>query len=474
MGKNKVKTFASDLAVLPGMVPRTVVAEMLTLLRGNEDATKANGHTTIKLDAEPDSVDGMTSQEMFLDNDSLRNNRPSKEGGFEQENMEERRELRAQLRQLTDPYVEKITNFLHKWYGADKCNKGNGRTCTACYSLIRRYRAGERQSHAPHNDKHSYITVVVSLTDYGKEYNGGLYVSTKNSERNYVQLDRGDAVIHQGDLHHGVKVLDHRDDGMPSERWSWIMWIRDSDTCEDHEAEWYEKCAEEGNPTCMYLKATHLNNAVDVVNWNQKASDAGHSQASVKLGYAYLKVLPSHLEFDIEKAENLFTEAIKSSNEPDGHYGLAQVLLAKVSMNIMNSSNKQQASKEALASPMIAEVVTHLEEAVKSGHPFAMFNLGICHLYGYCQKDGRRDPDLAAEWFEASGLPEGFFAKSLHAGSVGRKEEAEMWLQRAKLLGYGSQWRQPARERTGSGGSSGAKLNMKWFKLPTGELPEQF
>jgi len=170
----------------------------------------------------------------------------------------------------------------------------------------------------------------------------------------------------------------------------------------------------------------------------------------------------------------LFTEAIKSSNEPDGHYGLAQVLLVKISIKIMNHSNKQQASKEALASPMIAEVITHLEEAVRSGHPFAMFNLGICHLYGYCRKDGRRNPDLAAEWFEASGLPEGLFAKSLHASSVGREEEAEMWRKRAQLLGFGSFWRAQAREKTGSGGSSGAKLNMKWFTLPTGELPQQF
>jgi len=69
MGKNNASTFSSDLAVLPGIIPRSVVAEMLTLLRGNEDATNAKGRTTIQLDADPDSVDGMTSQEIFLDND---------------------------------------------------------------------------------------------------------------------------------------------------------------------------------------------------------------------------------------------------------------------------------------------------------------------------------------------------------------------------------------------------------------------
>ena len=199
MGQNNANSsISSDLAVLPSIVPRSVVAEILTLLRGNEDATIANGHTTLELDKDPDSVDGMTSQEIFIDNDSLRANQPSKGGGFYREDMEERRELRAKLRALTDPYTEKITSFLHKWYGKEKCDKGKGRSCTACYSLIRRYRAGERQSHAPHHDKHSYITVVVSLSDYGNEYTGGLFVSTKNSDRNYVQLNRGDAVAHQG------------------------------------------------------------------------------------------------------------------------------------------------------------------------------------------------------------------------------------------------------------------------------------
>ena len=186
----------SDLVVLPGLLPRSVVAEMLTLLRGHEDADQANGRTTIVLDDDPDSVDGMTSQEIFLDNDSLRQGQPSK--GNPNENMNERRELRAKLRALTDKYSYGIlTPFLEKWYGKEKCGK-DGRHCTPCYSLIRRYRAGERQSHAPHNDGHSFVTVVVSLTDYGREFTGGLYVSTKNSERNYVKLNRGDAVVHQG------------------------------------------------------------------------------------------------------------------------------------------------------------------------------------------------------------------------------------------------------------------------------------
>ena len=186
----------SELVVLPGFVPRSVVAEMLTLLRGHEDADTAGGKTTIVLDDDPDSVDGMTSQEIFVDNDSLRAGQLSK--GDPNENMQERKVLRDKLKALTDRYShELLMPFLQEWYGTQKCGRP-GRTCTPCYSLIRRYRAGERQTHAPHHDAHSFVTVVVSLTDYGREYNGGLYVSTKNSEKNFVKLNRGDAVVHQG------------------------------------------------------------------------------------------------------------------------------------------------------------------------------------------------------------------------------------------------------------------------------------
>jgi hypothetical protein len=151
---------------------------------------------------------------------------------------------------------------------------------------------------------------------------------------------------------------------------------------------------------------------------------------------------------------------------------ICPLIWIRPSICLLKRSNRLM--NRTLVSPLVLEAIVHLEEAARSGHVFAMFNLGISHLYGYGRTDGRRDPDLAAEWFEASGLPEGLFAKSLHASSVGRKEEAEMWRSRASLLGFGSSWRKHARERTGSGGSSGAKLNLKWPPLPTGETPQEF
>jgi len=271
--------------------------------------------------------------------------------------------------------------------------------------------------------------------------------------------------------------LDRRDDGGPSERWSWIMWFRDSDICEDHSAEWHRGCAKRGNPTCMYLYATKQATPDGNLMWNRKASDAGHAQASVKLAYAYLKVLPSHLAFNANRAKELFATAIRSSGEPDGYYGMASLLLAQAQIRILSQPSpeaKQRAAIEAQGSTLVIKAIRHLENAARGGHAFAMFNLGICHTYGYGTKDGVRDAELAAQWFEASGLPEGLFAKSLYLDAIGRKKESETYRRKAAVLGFGSPWRKDAREQTGNGGSAGPKLNLKWPHLPGGMVPPEW
>ena len=58
---------------------------------------------------------------------------------------------------------------------AERC--AGDRACTPCSSLIRRYREGERRSHAPHEDSEAFATVVVSLANAGDEFEGGLYVA---------------------------------------------------------------------------------------------------------------------------------------------------------------------------------------------------------------------------------------------------------------------------------------------------------
>jgi hypothetical protein len=66
-----------------------------------------------------------------------------------------RNPLRQQLRALTQPILDEVlTPFVRQHYPV-ACGKGAGRRCTPCYSLVRRYRRDERQSHATHHDGHA-------------------------------------------------------------------------------------------------------------------------------------------------------------------------------------------------------------------------------------------------------------------------------------------------------------------------------
>jgi hypothetical protein len=80
----------------------------------------------------------MSTQEIFLDNDNLRRGEPSK--GVYPEDTVQRSELRQKLRKLLDPILDgKITPYVRQRY-AERCGEEKpGRSCTPCYSLIRRY-----------------------------------------------------------------------------------------------------------------------------------------------------------------------------------------------------------------------------------------------------------------------------------------------------------------------------------------------
>lgn len=73
----------------------------------------------------------------------------------------QRQPLRQRLQALTQPVLDQvITPFIEQQY-PDTCGKGLGRKCTPCYSLVRRYRRLERQSHATHRDGHAVSSDVL-------------------------------------------------------------------------------------------------------------------------------------------------------------------------------------------------------------------------------------------------------------------------------------------------------------------------
>ena len=58
-------------------------------------------------------------------------------------------------------------------------------------------------------------------------------------------------MVHQSSLLHGVRVYDLEDAPEATERFSWILWYRDSAKCEDYSHEWFARCASEGDAMCQ-------------------------------------------------------------------------------------------------------------------------------------------------------------------------------------------------------------------------------
>ena len=121
--------------------------------------------------------------------------------------------------------------------------------------------------------------------------------------------------------------------------------------------------------------------------------------------------------------------------------------------------------------PRVVEAVQHLEAAAWLGHAYAQFNLGMVHTYGYAT--GVVNGTLAGDWFEASGLPEGYYLAAQQAKAVGNRARYQWCGQRAQALGFAAPWRTRAREATGSGGAAGVSLNLPWPPARDGRQPPQ-
>ena len=457
----------AKLSVLPSLVDQKSVDKMLGLLRNHSS-----------LDQDPDTVDAMPTYELFMESPELDSGMAGmKVLDSDPTSLAQRRALRKQIMSITKPILEeRITPFVRSLY-PEACSKGPERTCTPCYSLIRRYKHNERQSHAIHHDGHALVTVVVSLSDYGSEYRGGLYVSSQNGQKAFLALNKGDAVVHQSLLSHGVQVYNLQDRPTETERWSWILWYRDSDTCEDHSAEWFASCAADGNPLCEHLHATKVGNipgitqeqaVQQIIKLNIAAAKGGVGIAAMKIARAYLHMLPSFLPYDEEKAKEYFQMAVEYRN-PEGNFGFAQLITASTAkVEKENQDDMDQNWKDS----QLKEAIRHLEEGALLGHAFSMFNLGIAHAFGY--GTGRYDYDLAGEWLEKSGIPEGYYVASVQAGAAGDVKRQKMLEEKAIALGHGQPWRKQARGHTGSGGAGGVELDMMWPTNMHGRVPPQF
>ena len=217
---------------------------------------------------------------------------------------------------------------------------------------------------------------------------------------------------------------------------------------------------------CQQLHATKVGNipglsgkevAQQVLEWNQLAAEGGAGMAAVKMARAHLKLLPSDIAYNETEAERYYRLAIQS-RDPDGHYGMASLLLQRLQNNL-----------QVTPDCVLRHAVWHLEEAARLGHAFAQFNLGMAHTFGYGVS--AINTTLAAEWFVASGLPEGYYVAYFQAASIGDQARMKLYQERAQVLGMDHPWRQKARQHTGSGGAAGVDLNLPWPASPDGRQP---
>ena len=493
---------SSKFAVFPSLATRDEVAA----IRG---AIQARG-PSLAFNMEPNTVDAMPQQEIYLhqgerfsgnEKDDDQDDRLGSDPTFSTRTAKaERRAFRGELRELMKPIEDRITAVIQARF-PKVCGPHSrpGRKCTPCYSKIRRYLPGGRQSHAMHRDGQSLVTVVTSLSDYETEYYGGLYVAagganaadafhsgtnagdgaTGAGARRAIALNRGDSVIHQSDLLHGVQVQDDPETGLRGARWSWILWFKDSNTCEAHGHEWSEDCALAGNPICEYMMgwrlftnptmSAHQINA-DSAMWKLKSAQHGLPEAMFYAGRSALgsaSIPPSPTLGDFSGVVRWLSKAINEAGYADAAYQLGHLMLlgkvdegeydhllldgngsdgenagACAAADVDGSSKPGVPGAKALA---LFELAAAGDSSTFGGTSFAQYNLGVATLYGFAGR--RRDPVEAAAWFEASGLPEGMMAYSLYLKGLGRTAEATLAQDRARQMGFGDLERPNKRDK---------------------------
>ena len=438
----------SSFFVLPSLLSRKQVKQLRKLLK---DTTP---------DMDSDSVDKMPTLELVLErNGSIEQamELPGKEDLRSPSIAKKRQLMRKRVAAITQPIMhERITPFVRARY-PQLCGQSAARACTPCHSIVRRYMPGERRTHDMHFDLHAAVTVVVSLSDYGTEHRGGLQIQAAGGATAQVlPLKRGDAVVHESDLQHGVRMPD--DDGS---RWSWILWYLDSERCDAFVDEWHRGCAESGSSLCQYLHSLRLGGKVraelweestklsamvdasgavingddaskldkakaaalvEAANWARLAAQSGLGRAMDH--YAMLLRSGKGVAKDEVAASVWLRRAINASNEARAHCHLGQMLSEGTAFPTTPLGDGQ------------AEALAHFRAAAHGGSHLCHYNVGVCHLSG--SGGAVRDKELARRWFERANTGDAMHAAAAIHAEAGRLEEAERWLRRAESAGVAS------------------------------------
>ena len=375
----------SRFHVLPSLVARGDVADLREVLAG---AT---------FDTDADTVDGMATYEFVLEvNGSWHNAARVK---YEAPHVAtERAELRPYLSERMRPHMQRLTDVVRGLYKADCA------TCTPCHSIVRRYARGERRQHRLHVDQKAFVSAVVSLSDHGVEYAGGLRVASAGTPPRVLPLARGDAVVHRSDLLHDVLLPEDEGD-----RWSWITWFDDREQCDNDGQRWFGDCAEDGQPLCQYLLARSLSSRGEdsqALVWMRRAAEAGLGMAMNSHAVDLRSM--GHLERAAgrtaqaarldDAAERLFRGA---SDDADARCNLGQLLYERADKAPSSGgASGAAASGGAPREAQLVEAVAHFRAAASLGSSDCAYNLAVALLKGLGGET--RNPYEALGWLRAS------------------------------------------------------------------------
>jgi len=212
--------------------------------------------------------------------------------------------------------------------------------CRSCVSLVRRYQAGERMSHPAHYDRQAFITAMISLTSSGTDFTGGLYVRSLPGTEQFVDTQAGEAIIHQSDLEHGVKV--HK-----GVRYSWIIWFQDRSQCSSSpNPDWFIDSAIHVDPIAIYnLGAVLTEGEHEKQDYEERvgfkaflqAAETGYARAQFKVGNAYYSgkgvdqnYTAAHYWYEKAAKQNLSIAAYNLARMYDNGFGTERDLIVAV------------------------------------------------------------------------------------------------------------------------------------------------
>ena len=414
----------ATLYLLENMISNEESKEMLNLLR------------EVEFDQDLDSVDGMSTFEFYIY--SHKDAYPSGKPDSLEHVRRSRENVRSKLRKITDVITQRVEEKVNMLY-KNKCGESS---CHVCYSFVRRYLDSERTTHRDHLDIKSLITVVISLNQYGGDYVGGLYVrSGGSSERHFVPLFPGEAVVHSSDILHGVcnrsdvefsfshllTRITIQVDVLRGRRWSFIMWLANDPHCDPkHSRHWHIKEAKQGNPMAMFLHAKRVplysSSSSDSLEearvMMKRAAESGFARAMNEYGM-WCREGTNGVEKNVEEAKFWFKSAILLGEE-DAALNLGQILLRENN---------------------ITGAVDLFRIAAQNGSSAASMNLGVAHIKGAggCE----RNLTKAMIWFRDSKSAEGLWQvyKTLQLynqenNQSSQDEEERCWLRRAAMAGH--------------------------------------